>query len=316
MANSTIFLHGSNGTYSFDHSCPPIGQGGMGVVFKGIDTKRQKAVAVKVLFSDLTKNPDNIQRLQGEAKAKFNHPNIVQMLDYVAIGSKHHVISEFVDGTTLSHQLDNGHKYDIRQAINITQQILNALSYLHQQGFVHRDVKPSNIIVTPQGAAKLMDLGIATNLQNRKKLTKMGNSPGTCHYMSPEHFTGDAGFGSDIYSMGITIYEMITGHVPFDGMTEYVIMQKHANDPLPPDGQIPAALFKILQKATAKLPSDRYADAMTFSTALLNWQAAKQLAVNPAPDPPTINNTERYINSIITILLAIILVMVVIYFLT
>ncbi len=250
-----------------------LGEGGMGVVYKGIHTILEQPVAIKALSPTLSTDPGMKERFLREAKiqAQLTHPNIVNLLNFIEEGGVFYLIMEFIEGETLETKIRRG-RISPDQAIAITLQVLDALAFAHSKGVIHRDVKPSNIMVTAFGQVKVTDFGIA-KIVGEKRQTATGIRPGTLWYMSPEQVKGEAlDPRSDLYSLGVTLYEMVTGQVPFDADSEYAIMRAHVELAPPPPRSIcpdiPKVLEGIILKALAKRPSERFQSAEEMARAL------------------------------------------------
>jgi len=242
-----------------------IAFGGMGVVYKGIHTRLEQFVAIKVLSPQFATNQIMKSKFLSEAKiqAQLSHPNVVNIINFIEEEDETYLIMEYIDGETLEDLLQRKNKISIDEALNISRSILSALRYMHSKGLAHRDIKPSNIMFNKEGVVKVTDFGI-TKIIGDDKNTKSG-LVGSYTYMSPEHILGeDAGIESDIYSFGVTLYRMVTGQVPFKGNTEYAIMKGHLENPrIPPwiiNPQIPRKLGKVILKAISRNPKDRYRD--------------------------------------------------------
>ncbi len=209
-----------------------LGQGAMGIVYKAQQISLNRLVAVKVLHPRLAGNPRFLETLLNEAHlaAKLSHNNIVQVIDVGSAGNLHYVIMEYVEGTTLKGNLDDGQVYDEREAVEIVLQIAQGLEHAHRRGLVHRDVKPSNIVLTRDGVAKLADLGTAREMDDQEKAqAEKGLMIGTPHYISPEQVRGreDIDGRADIYSLGATLYHMVTGKPPFPAKGVEAAMRAH-----------------------------------------------------------------------------------------
>lgn len=251
-----------------------LGEGGMANVYLAQDIILKRKVAVKVLRLDLQKEPATESRFQREAMAtsELSHPNIVSVLD---VGSDHglpFMVMEYVDGPTLKEYIKQNSPLDLHEVIRIMDQILSAVSLAHRHGVIHRDLKPQNILLDQKGNVKIADFGIALAL-NQSSVTQTNSVMGSVHYMSPEQTRGAvATKQSDIYSLGIILYELITGKVPFDGNSAIAIALKHAQEPIPSirkkDPSVPQALENVVLKATAKDPRDRYASAQEMKADL------------------------------------------------
>ncbi len=248
-----------------------LGEGGMGVVYKAFDIKLERYVALKILSREATNNPQFIARFKREAKnqAKLTHPNIVPVYGFTDENNMLGIVMEFVDGETLEHYIQRKGKLDIKDALQILQQILTGSGYAHSKGFVHRDLKPSNIILSREGIVKIMDFGISKSINESKGITKTGTKIGTILYMSPEQIKAlEPTNQSDIYSIGITFYEMLTGSTPFDSGTEFEIMEAHLKkNPQKLSGQIaniPSEVDVIISKALNKSTAKRYHTSEEF----------------------------------------------------
>ena len=244
-----------------------LGEGGMANVYLAKDIILQRKVAVKVLRLDLQKDPQTEARFQREALAtsELSHPNIVSVLDVGTDQGLPYMVMEYVDGPDLKEYIQQNYPLDLHQVINIMDQILSAVALAHKHNVIHRDLKPQNILMDKRGNIKIADFGIAVAL-NQSSVTQTNSIMGSVHYMSPEQTRGGmVTKQSDIYSLGIILYELITGHVPFNGDTPVAIALKHAQEPVPSirqkNPEIPQALENVVLKATAKDPRDRYSSA-------------------------------------------------------
>ena len=259
-----------------------LGDGGMGTVYKGRDPRFDRAVAIKVLHPQFQRDPEIVERFKSEAviQAKLNHPNIVTVFDFIATNDTLAMVMEYVEGKPLDQVIDECHgPMDPARVVELMRQILSAMGYAHEQGLVHRDIKPSNIAIQRVGdeeIAKVMDFGIAKILGSEKLKTATGAKMGTLAYMSPEQIKSpkyvDA--RSDIYSLGVVLYEMLSGRVPFDSDSEYELMRQIVSESVRPilDGslQIPSSLRRAVERAVAKEPDDRFPSCAEFRQALLS----------------------------------------------
>jgi len=245
----------------------------MATVYKARQVSLDRIVAVKVLPKKMSDNQEFVDRFykEGKAAAKLAHNNIVQAID---VGSTaegyHYFVMEYVEGKTLYDYMQpppvgEGRNFSEAEALDITIQIAEALAHAHKRGLIHRDVKPKNIILTPQGVGKLTDLGLARDLDDKHAAeSEAGKAYGTPYYISPEQIRGDVDidFRADIYSLGATMYHMVTGQPPFDGDTPSAVMHKHLKQPLVPPDHINTALSsgigEIIEVAMAKNREDRY----------------------------------------------------------
>jgi hypothetical protein len=259
-------------------------RGGMGTVYKAYQPSLDRYVAVKVLSTFLAQDPDFTGRFEREARliAKLDHPNILPVYDYGQEGELIYIVMRYVEGGTLEDKLDRlGQPMDLDTAVEITAQMGEALEYAHQRGIVHRDVKPSNVLMADGNWALLSDFGLARMIGGGARITQIGSGMGTPSYVAPEQARDKAVDGrSDIYSLGVVLFEMLTGRVPFEGETPLIVLYKHLTDPPPPPREInpdiPEAVEQVVLKALAKDPADRFQRVGDIVTAL-------QQAVSGAP---------------------------------
>ena len=242
-----------------------IGEGGMAVVYKGKDRLLNRYVAIKILSPEYTKDEQFIEsfRRESQAAAGLSHPNIVGVYDVGKEGNIHFIVMELIDGKTLSEVIKEKGRLEYKEAINITLQVASALSLAHKNQIIHRDIKPHNILITSTGVAKLADFGIAKAVSAATIAGGSNKIMGSVHYFSPEQARGAyVDERSDIYSLGIVLFEMLTGKVPFDGDNPVSIALMHINDPMPSLTKevpgVPPQLEKIVNKATEKYQSNRY----------------------------------------------------------
>jgi serine/threonine protein kinase len=269
-----------------------LGAGGMGKVYKVQNVISDRIEAMKVLLPNLEGDPELADRFVREIKvqASLDHPNIAALHTALRLDNQLMMLMEFVEGVTLEHMLKSG-PIPITRSVDYVAQVLSALSYAHSHGVVHRDIKPANIILTPTGTIKLMDFGIA-KLAVDRKLTQTGATVGSLYYMSPEQINGatDLDSRTDIYSLGVALYEIVTGARPFQGDSEYSIMSAHLEKtPVPLlqiDPSLPPALNAVVLMSIEKDPEKRFQSADAFRTALLSvLPYAQSAAPRPAPAP-------------------------------
>lgn len=245
-----------------------LGRGGMAEVYKGYQPNLDRYVAIKVLHPSMVEEADFVERFQREARnvARLRHPNIVQVVDSDVQGDFYFMVMEYLDGPTLRAALEEVHRrgeeMPLGVALRIVSDVAAALNYAHEMGVVHRDVKPANIMLDRTGRVILTDFGVAKMLSGTK-LTATGTVLGTPAYMSPEQGAGQPGDArSDIYSLGVVLYELATGRLPYDADTPLAILLKHAHDPLPlprtVNPSLPEKVERILLRALAKAPAIRY----------------------------------------------------------
>jgi len=248
-----------------------LGEGGMGIVYKAFDLKLERYVAIKILNSQATATPQFVERFRREAKhqAKLNHGNIVPVYGLTESNQMLGIVMEYVDGDTLEKIIQTKGRLELKEALIILRQILNGADYAHKKGFVHRDIKPSNVIVNREGIAKIMDFGISKSLTEMHGITKTGTKIGTILYMSPEQIKAyEPTAQSDIYSIGITFYEMLAGKTPFDAPTEFEIMEghlkKHPHKLSATYSELPAEVDRIIDRAMNKSLAKRYSNCEEF----------------------------------------------------
>ncbi len=224
-----------------------LGSGAMATTFRARQISLDREVAIKVLPRRLSENADYVERFyrEGRAAAKLNHPNIAQAFDVGEAGGYHYFVMEYIEGHMLYDEISGGKIFSEAEALRVVLQVARALEHAHSQGLIHRDVKPKNIMITPEGNAKLVDMGLARNISDSGLAqAEAGKAYGTPYYISPEQIRGevDIDFRADIYSLGATLYHMVTGRVPFDAATPTAVMHKHLKDPLIPPDHINTAL--------------------------------------------------------------------------
>lgn len=257
-----------------------IGEGGMGIVYLAVHNTLDRKVAIKVLNPSFASDNDIKERFINEAKALSGllHPNIVTLFDFTEFENSFCIIMEYIQGTALDVIIRKVQgPIPEHRAIKLMDRILNAFSYAHSKGIIHRDIKPSNIIIQNNDEPKVLDFGIAKILKGDTNFTKVGTAAGSVQYMSPEQILGNpTDIRTDIYSLGITLFEMLTGKQPFTSVStsEYIIQDKITKDPVPSvkktNPEISDRIDKIIEKATSKNPDDRYSSCDEFRNALLN----------------------------------------------
>jgi serine/threonine protein kinase len=271
----------------------PLGKGGMGMVYKAHDRKLEEPVAIKVLRSEFVNTPEMAQRFRHEIKLarKVTHRNVCRIHDYGEDGSMRFISMEFVEGDDIKQLArERGGLLSIEEAFDLAIQTAEGLQAIHDVGIVHRDLKTSNIMCDSKKRVRLMDFGIAKVTGSDRTgggLTTTGQIMGTPEYMSPEQCLGEKiDHRSDIYSLGVVIYEMFTGQVPFRGDTPVATLFKHLRDDVPFEGpvagRIPLAAVKVLRRALAKEPGERFDDAASLADALREAQRA--MAAGQAAD--------------------------------
>jgi serine/threonine-protein kinase len=250
-----------------------VGSGGMSNVFRAHDRLLERTVALKILHEQYTRDDDYVERFRREARAvaKLAHPNIVTVIDRGEQEGRQFIVFEYVDGQNLK-ELTRGGPLEVREAIGLTLQVAGALSFAHERGLVHRDVKPQNVLLNEDGQAKVTDFGIARSL-DVQGVTHTGTVLGTSDYIAPEQARGQrVDPKTDIYSLGAVLYELLVGEVPFAGDNFVAVAMRHVNEPVPsvlehrPD--CPPRLDFAIQRAMAKDPDDRFASMDDFAVEL------------------------------------------------
>jgi len=273
-----------------------LGEGGMGAVYKARQLSMQRIVALKILRPVFARDAEFLQRFVREARAsaKLNHPNIMQGIDVGQDGDHHYFAMEYVEGLPVGKILSREGPMPEKRALDVVAQIAKGLEHAWKHNIIHRDIKPENIMITAKGEAKLCDLGLARGTGQDAAITQTGSIVGTPHYISPEQARGETRIDtrSDIYSLGVTLYNMLTGEAPFDGDTSAVVMAKHINEPVPDPRRLRADLSPtvaaLVMTMMAKSPSDRPADPTELLEQIdlvLHGQMPTRTAPAPAPSP-------------------------------
>lgn len=244
-----------------------IGEGGMANVYLAQDTILDRKVAVKILRGDLAEDEKFVRRFQREAisASSLNDPNIVEVYDVGEDDGKYFIVMEYVQGFTLKQLIKKRGSLTLPEVVDIMLQLTSAVAHAHESYIIHRDIKPQNVIILEDGRVKIMDFGIAVAL-NAGEFTQTNSVMGTVYYIPPEQANGGAAtIKSDIYSLGILMYELVTGHVPFKGDNPVEVAIKHMNEPIPSiceyDPEMPQSIENIILRASAKNPRNRYESA-------------------------------------------------------
>ena len=284
-----------NGRYRIE---APLGQGGMSAVYRATDPNLRRTVAIKLIHSHLATDLEFVRRFEEEAAAvaRLRHPNIIQVFDFNHDGSTYYMVLEFLPGQTLLERLEQANQQrqllSLAETLNIMIPLCEAVAYAHGQGMIHRDLKPANVMINPQGQPILMDFGIA-KIVGGAGLTATGGVIGTVAYMSPEQIRGQKPDNrADIYALGIILYQMISGRLPFQGENTAATMMQHLSAPVPDVRQfnqaVPPGLVTIVQKSLAKEPAQRYQSAGEMAAALRQLSgdaAATRFTTAPATVP-------------------------------
>lgn len=273
-----------------------IGQGGMADVFLAIDTILNRQVAVKILRSDLSTDAVSILRFEREAQAAtaLAHPNIVEVYDVGDYKGHHYIVMEYVPGNTLKQVIRARGPLLNEEAVDIMKQLTSAVAEAHSRGIIHRDIKPQNVIVKADGSVRILDFGIAT-AKGSMQLTQANNVMGSVHYLAPELAKGEAATPqSDIYALGIVLYEMLAGDVPFKADQAVQVALKHMRDPLPRLRSInptaPQSIENIVNRAAAKDPAQRYRNCKEMFDDLCTCLREDRLNESPVTLPDATTN--------------------------
>lgn len=277
-----------------------LGEGGMGKVFKAFDTKLERYVAIKFLNPNLIKDQLFLERFKTEGKnhAKLSHPNIAMVYGFIEHKNLIGLIIEFVDGVTLEYLIERYKRLNLIYSLKIVRQVLIALEYAHSKGLIHRDIKPSNIIIDKNGNAKLMDFGISKSVHSKTDLTRMGRNVGTILYMSPEQINNhESTPKTDLYSLAITLYEMLSGRTPYYFDNEYKIFDAHLNQ-IPeklsskfPD--IPVEVDELILAAMNKSNTINYSSAVELRKAVEDLIFSLPVKINQISSIPQDNLKEK-----------------------
>ncbi|MEI6451979.1 MAG: protein kinase, partial [Actinomycetes bacterium] len=278
-----------------------VGQGGMATVYRATHPGLEQTVAIKVLHAHLASDPNMLGRFQREARAvaALRHPNIVRVVDFDRIDDLYFMVMEYVDGLTLSAHLREvaagGRRLPTAEVLQLFEPLCSAVDYAHRQGMIHRDIKPSNVLLTAQGEPVLTDYGIA-KIVGVAQHTATGTVMGSAYYMSPEQAQGIAVDGrTDIYSLGVMLFELLAGHVPYEGDTLATVLVKHITAPVPAvsplNADLPPLIDGLMRTALAKDPGERFQTGKALAAALRRGLGPQGAPVFAAP--PTATRLER-----------------------
>ena len=293
MAKSNWIGKKLSGRYQIEEL---LGQGGMSAVYKATDPNLKRVVAVKMIHSHLSDDPDFVKRFEEEATAvaQLRHPSIIQVYDFNNDDDNYYMVLEFVPGETIQEHLKrlnaDGRRLSVTKAIEYIADICDAVDYAHQRGMIHRDIKPANLMLNVMGQAILMDFGIA-KIVGGQRHTATGAVVGTAMYMAPEQIKGEnPDRRADIYSLGVTLFEMLGGRPPFEADSAMTLMMMHVNDPVPDvrdlNPEVPDDLVAVINKALAKSPDDRYQTAAQMAAALRNVLGRIKSGASTEAAPP------------------------------
>ncbi|MGH3001969.1 MAG: protein kinase domain-containing protein, partial [Gaiellaceae bacterium] len=274
-----------------------VGTGGMSSVYRAHDSLLDRTVALKVLHQQYTADEGYVERFRREARsvATLSHPNVVTVIDRGEHEGRQFIVFEYVDGENLKQLIVRRGPAPVTMALELGVQVARGLSFAHQQGLVHRDVKPQNVLLNGNGEAKVTDFGIARSLDVKHGMTQTGTVLGTSDYIAPEQAQGQqVGEHTDVYSLGVVMYELLTGEVPFPGENFVAVAMRHINEPPPPirdrRPDVPPRLEEAIQRAMAKDPDDRFPTMRDFcqelDACLAEAQGTQVMAPPPAPRRP------------------------------
>ena len=277
-----------------------IAEGGMGAVYKGRHRNSQQIVAIKIIPAETARNPVLLKRFEQEFRAAslIDHPNVVKAIEYCAVPPQPFLVMEFVEGSSLGDRVERDGALPEEFAVHLIAQVCEGLHRAHKQGLIHRDVKPDNILVTPDGIAKLTDLGLVKDIEGEMNLTRTGKGLGTPHYMAPEQFRNakNADVRCDIYSLGATLYMMVTGQVPFAKTSPLDCWMKKTKDDLPAPRTVAKALSErvdfAIRRAMRSNPAQRPASCREFMEDLTGapWRAGQNtLAASDSSHRPQLD---------------------------
>jgi len=273
-----------------------LGEGGMGVVFRAVDVQLDRPVAIKMLNADLARDPQVVERFRTEARAQanLNHVNLATLYAFLVDQGNAFMVMEFVEGETFEQIISRRGPIPPEDAVPWFKQALLGIGAAHRMGIIHRDIKPSNLMLNRQGIVKVMDFGIAKVVGTRG-MTRTGMQLGTLPYMSPEQIQNrNVDVRTDIYALGITLYQMLSGHVPFESDSDFEIMNGHITAPPPPLTRMypyaPVQYENVVMKALEKNPDNRYQTVEQFGAALEHPEGVPALA-GAAPIPPGVRPT-------------------------
>ncbi len=287
---STLLGTTLNGRYRLEAR---IGAGGMSTVYRALDETLQRRVAIKLMNREVLSDSDQLERFRREARAvaQLSHPHIVGVIDAGEDDGRPYIVFEYVEGETLKERIRREGRLPITEAVAYAIEIARALGAAHARHIVHRDVKPQNVLIDEEGSAKVTDFGIARTLEE-EGLTADGRVLGTTDYVSPEQALGQPVTGqSDLYSLGVVLYEMLTGEVPFTGETQVAVAMKHVREEVPDvqvkRPEVSAALAAVVETATAKRLEDRCADDAEFVADLEDALAIETARAGSTPGEVT-----------------------------
>jgi predicted Ser/Thr protein kinase len=252
-----------------------VGHGGMSSVYRAHDSLLERYVALKVLHEQYNEDEDFVERFKREARsvAQLQHPNIVTVIDRGEEEGRQYIVFEYIDGENLKEFVVRKGRLDVREALEVAGEIARALAFAHEHGLIHRDVKPQNVLLNGDGRAKVTDFGIARSLDVEHGVTQTGTVLGTSNYIAPEQASGQpVDVHTDVYSLGVVLYELLTGDVPFPGESFVAVAMKHVHEP-PPNvldtrGDVPLRVAAAIDRALEKDPAQRFPTMAAFAAEL------------------------------------------------
>ena len=275
-----------------------LGRGGMGIVYRGHDTRLNRPVAIKVISTPELSDEDRVRLLaEAQAAAQLNHPNVVTVYDALEAENQPFIVMEFVEGRTLR----SIPQPTIKESIDYARQISSALAHAHSKGIIHRDLKPENALLTPTGTVKLMDFGLARHMEGSRQ-TKTGTLMGTFAFMAPELFQGArASPQSDLYALGLILYELLTGNSPFETGNLAILISQHlhkaATLPREVRSSLPEGLDKLILQMLDKKPTNRPSSAHAVEAILTSFQTDRVLTLPVLLDQLGVQSLDELINS-------------------
>ena len=267
-----------------------VGTGGMSTVFRAHDRQLERRVAIKILHEHYADDPEYLERFRREARAvaRLSHPNIVTVIDRGDDGGRQYIVFEYVDGENLKELVVRSGRLPVRQALELALAVADGLSFAHEHGLVHRDVKPQNVLLSSEGEVKVTDFGIARSLHVEHGVTQTGTVLGTGEYLAPEQASGkQVSPATDVYSLGVVLWELLAGDVPFIGDNFVAVALRHVNEP-PPHlrerrADVSPRLDAAVQRALAKDPASRFPSMAAFAKELRACLAEPEGTASPPP---------------------------------
>jgi eukaryotic-like serine/threonine-protein kinase len=270
-----------------------VGTGGMSSVFRAHDRQLERRVAIKILHEHYAEDPEYLERFRREARAvaRLSHPNIVTVIDRGDDGGRQYIVFEHVDGENLKELVLRSGRLSVRRALELALSVADGLAFAHDHGLVHRDVKPQNVLLSSEGEVKVTDFGIARSLHMEHGVTQTGTVLGTGEYLAPEQASGKpVSPATDVYSLGVVLWELLAGDVPFVGENFVAVALRHVNEPPPPLRErrpdVSPRLDAAVQRALAKDPARRFPSMTAFAKELRACLAEAEGEAAPPPPPP------------------------------